>query len=378
MTHEGNEFLIKLKKDQLNDSRRKVLSALLKIRNKYTINKESSKEGTKGISSKALTAYINKEYPVKSHNLMISINKQYENGDISGQERDDLVRKAKEKQSITLRTVQRDLLYFVKEGWVKEIKKKYFISEDLLKQTRISPFHFGEELLVTIMNLHTPLYNTMKKNVEELVILFGTYMVVCMLEASRPIDDQFFKSKGIKPLTFKEKCEFTDNWLEQIVDTKLMYMYFLQTFLNQPDDKFVKNLKKLCFNGLKNKKYIYIDKDGKEYDHLIGVTSNLNRYMDQNGKEYDPEGLADLRRLKRVPSCISPLAFYKNMSLSNSKRYYYELDKKRYMRVRKTFEKINPRIASQLKSHVEWNQSPGVKETVIYDHWNLSGQQSRK
>jgi hypothetical protein len=259
-----------------------------------------------------------------------SINEKYENGDITGQQMDDLIRKEKGKQSVNLRTVQRDLLYFVQMGLIKEIKKKYFISEDFLRRTRISPFHIDEELLVTIMNLHTPLYNTMEKNLKELVTLFGTYMVACMLEASRPFEDLFFTSRKLKPLTFKEKCEFTDNWLEQIIDTKLMYMYFVQTFLNQQDDKIVKNLKKVYFNGLKNNKYIYIDEDGNEYDHLIGVTSNQTLYVDQNGKEYNPETEKDLMRLKRVPSNISPPTFYKNMSLSNHKNYYYELDKKTY------------------------------------------------
>jgi hypothetical protein len=375
MTHKGNEFLINLKKDQLNDSRRKVLSALLEIRINHMANKRSIKTGGKGITSNALTTYINKKYPVKSHNALKRIDEKYESGDITRQERDNLRKNVKIKHSISLRTVQRDLRYFVEEGWVEEINKEYFISEDFLRKTRIPPFHFEEEMLVTIMKLHTPLYNTMKKNLEELITLFGTYMVATMLEASRPIDDLFFTNRGLIPLTFKEKCEFMDNWLEQIVDIKLLYMYFVQTFLNQPNDKIVKNLKKVFFNGLKNNKYIYIDEDGKEYDYLTGVTSNQTLYVDQNGKEYDPEGINDLRRLKRVPSSISPLAFYKSISLSNRKNYYYELDKKTYKKVRKTFEKINPKITNQLKSNIGWSLNPGIKDMVIYDHWNSSVQQ---
>lgn len=369
MTHKGNESLIKLKKDQLNDSRRKVLSTLLDIRNKYLVNKESNKIGIKGVSSDALTLYINKKYPVTSHNALKSINEKYENGDITRKEKEDLVRKAKRKQSINLRTVQRDLLYFEKMGWVKEHKKKYLISEDFLKRIRISPFHFEEEMLVTMMNLHTPLYNTMKKNLGELITLFGTYIVASMLEASRPIDDLFFTSRRINPLTFKEKCEFTENWLEHLVDTKLMYMYFVQTFLNQPNEKIVKDLKKVYFNGLRNNKYIYIDDDGKEYDHLSGVSSNQILYIDQSGKEYNPESIEDLMRLKRVPSSISPLTFYKNMSLSKSKKFYYELDKKRYEKVRKTFEKSYPEISNRLKSNIAWNLHGGIKPLIIYDHW---------
>ena len=105
---------------------------------------------------------------------------------------------------------------------------------------RLSPFHFDEELLVTIMKLHMPLYNTMENNLKELITLFGSYIIACLLEISRPVDDTFFITRKLKPLTFKEKSEFTENWLESIIDTKLMYMYFLQTFLNQPDDKIVK------------------------------------------------------------------------------------------------------------------------------------------
>ena len=64
------------------------------------------------------------------------------------------------------------------------------------------------------------------------------------------------------------------------------------------------------------------------------------------------------------------------MSLSCRKKYHYELDKQKFKKVRKTFDKIHPEISNQLRSNIAWNLSPGIKTMVIYYHWNLSVQQS--
>lgn len=370
MIHEGKIALINFKKDQLNSSRRKVFSELLSIRNKSIVNKRGNRVGNNGVSSKGLTAYINKKYSTISFNALITINQYYENGEITLEEKNNLEKKEKAKHSLSLRTIQRDLTYLEKKGWIEESNKKYFVSETFIKKMRFSPFDLDEEFLVTIMKLHMPLYNTIENNLKELITLFGTYVIACLLEVSRPIDDLFFTARKLKPLTFEEKNEFTEKWLENVIDTKLMYMYFLQTFLNQPGDKIVKHLKKLNLKGFKSNVPIYADKNGKEYDHLKVITDNQIVYIDQNNKIYNPETIDSLRKLKKVPSNILPLTFFKTMSLSHGKKYYYELDKKRFMKVHKTFDKLNPEISKQLKSNMAWSVRGGIKPLKIYDHWD--------
>ena len=87
------------------------------------------------------------------------------------------------------------------------------------------------------MKSHTHLYNTTKKNLKKLTLLFGNYIMRCFLEISKHIDDIYFKAIGYSPMNPAEKNQFTETWLNNLINIPLMYKYFLDTFLNQPDDE---------------------------------------------------------------------------------------------------------------------------------------------
>ena len=180
----------------------------------------------------------------------------------------------------------------------------------------------------------------------ELVHLFGSYVFLCLLEISRPINDKFFKDVNLKPMTTDEKNEFTENYLNKVIQTKLMYQCFLETFLNQLNDEFIKKIKKLHFAGknMDDEKYIYMDEDGKEYTHLKGLNINQTKYVLENGKEYNPEVLESLKKLKKVPSSITPLLFSNSISLNDEEKFFYELDDAVFNKVRDTFSKLYPEV----------------------------------
>ena len=99
-------------------------------------------------------------------------------------------------------------------------------------------------------------------------------------------------------MTTDEKNRFIENWIDKIIQIKLMYQRFLETFLNQPDDAIIETVKKVTFNGrnVSDGKYNYIDENGNEIDYLRGVNNSGTKYVFENGIEYNPENINSLRR----------------------------------------------------------------------------------
>ena len=109
---------------------------------------------------------------------------------------------------------------------VKANNGKYALADAYLNTIRLSPGYFGERTLKSIMKLHTPLYNDLEKNIKEMVNLFGSYVMICLIESGRPIDNDFFKGIKLRVMTSDEKNRFTENWLDKIIHIKSMYQFF--------------------------------------------------------------------------------------------------------------------------------------------------------
>ena len=58
-----------------------------------------------------------------SLNALTTINQYYENGEITLEEKKNLEMKEKARHCLSLRTVQRDLAYLERKGWVEENNK---------------------------------------------------------------------------------------------------------------------------------------------------------------------------------------------------------------------------------------------------------------
>lgn len=351
---------IRYKKNQRRKFRREILNALVEANNSV----DSKKKKGKGLSTKEIKKYINDKI-LRSLSQLTDINQKYEQGVISKSDKDELEEKVKSKFCIKERTIENHLKDFKKEGWVEKKGKEYFILEDFLKLTHQLSYSYSEEILDSIMKLHTPLYNTLEKNMSDLITLFGTYVIACILEASRPIDDKFFTVKKMKALTTEQKNEFTKIWLEKVINTRIMYKYFLETFLNQPPDKQVRDLIKVQFKELRNGVRIYTDENGIEYDNIKHHTADGLGCVTKNGEEILYKK-AYLEKLKKVPIDTDPLLFSNSISLSRGSEFFYELDKTNFDKVREALEKSNPNISKQLNNTVSWSVGHGEKTNVLY------------
>jgi hypothetical protein len=366
----------------LNETRHVIFNALIEINDKINpfnpIDRNRLKEINEdyqdiGISSKDLTLYLSNRHQPLIRKELKKIKEDYIKKKIDQDERNFLINKLNSKYHIySERTVQRALKYFKEQGVVKVNNGKYALAHAYLNTIRLSPGYFGEKTLMSIMKLHTPLYNDLEKNIKELVTLLGSYVLICLIESGRPIDDDSFKRIKLRSMRSDEKNRFTENCLDKIIQTKSMYQFFLETFLNQPDDEVIKKVKKVTFVEVnEHGKYIYADENGKQYDNLPENNSSHTRYIFDDGEEYNPEDLESLRNLKRVPSTISPLKFSNSLSLNKENKFYYELDEDGFNKIQNAFSKLYPEIYKRVYSEI-WNIAWGVKNHSARDLFEKS------
>ena len=176
---------------------------------------------------------------------VIEITKRYERGYISKKERDELIEKEKKRHIHIRRTIERNLVYLIEHGLVIHQNHKYTLSNEALLDTTYSSSYVGFTGLSNLMeNLHKPTGRTLKENIEQLITFFGCYAFFCLLEAGRPIDDNFVNRVRHFPISKGEKDRLTESWMLDVLQPLVMYKFFLQTFLNQMDDQKVRGIKR--------------------------------------------------------------------------------------------------------------------------------------
>lgn len=300
-----------------------------------------------GVTSYEINQHINQKYERIRDDQIKDLDARYEKGDIDKKERDLREEYIKENNSFNIRTIQRVLKFLIAKELVYKQDNKYYVTDNCKYSIQYSSSSFGSELLFSIMKLHNPYLNTLGRNVEELIMMFGSYVFLSLLEAARPLDDHYFLSRKNQRLTTSEKNIFTEKWLRDVINVPLLYKFFLETFLNQPDDKTVEGIVKVRFKEtrrIKNQlKYIYTDSNGKEYDHLYGIFYEY-RYIDKEGKEVSPS-IFDQNRVA-VPVSISPIIRFYNTFPFPGKPYdiIYELNNELYEKIREKISENYPAI----------------------------------
>ena len=149
-----------------------------------------------------------------------------------------LIEKEKKRHRYIRRTVERALIYLIEHGLVIHRNHKYSLSNAAILDTTFSSSYVGFTALSNLMeNLHNPTGRTLKENIEQLITFFGCYAFFCLLEAGRPIDDNFVNRVRDTPISKGEKDRLTESWMLEVLQPLVMYKFFLETFLNQIDDR---------------------------------------------------------------------------------------------------------------------------------------------
>lgn len=221
-------------------------------------------EMNKPVKSKDILHIINNK--IKQNNNKIKqeieqeIKNKIESGDIDSHEksRQMYFNKLFEERKINeigIRVIQKKLIELINQGIVVKIPESdyYSLSNLLNPEIKIHSKEFGLGLLWSILKRIRPQHDLLEENIQRLVECFGVYILYCFIEATRPFrydDDNNKKEKKLPSrsletaIVSEEKDKLTLSMLENIIDIKEMFNYFLTLIKFQLDDNQIKKIQK--------------------------------------------------------------------------------------------------------------------------------------
>jgi DNA-binding transcriptional ArsR family regulator len=332
-THDYSNIL-KHKEDQAEKNRQTVLDTVRQLTRldhedddylpSFFFQEKTQKDKPEYVSSSEITKYLDGKTTELNQQIKLEIQERYQNGEFPKNEIQYHIN-SQCKKSMNLRTVQRWLSKLKEEGLLEYKDNKYSLSKKAISDVRYFAAQIGWSALAGLMNQRTNLFNTVEKNVKELITFLGFYTLLCLNEAARPIRHSPFST--LRPnLSIYQKDKLALSWARTVIDPFSLYFYFLDTFKNQPADNVAKKIRKVKFKELRDDKYIYVDNKGEEYDHLVGINESLVRYIDGEGKEY----------ISKIDSVGYPIteSHYRDLKVP-----FYELDEKTYTAINRVLKR---------------------------------------
>jgi hypothetical protein len=201
---------------------------------------DALEELDKPVSSKEIKQYLDLKAVQKAKS---QAHLMYDNAEITEKDITKYIRK--NSRAPDLRTVQRWLTALLKQEFVDRKNNKYSLSVTGKREIQFRQFAqgYGGMALKYIMDCHFPTINTLERNVEKMVEVFGTYVVYCLIEAALLItanknsdeehwhSDYFGAPSNFKEGNFRER-RLIDSWIKDIFDPWQMLNLFLTTVSN--------------------------------------------------------------------------------------------------------------------------------------------------
>ena len=173
---------------------------------------------------------------------------KYERGEIGLADIDKYIRKNTKR--ISLRTVQRALKTGITYGSVQKIGNKYSMTKTGKRELMFKQFAqgYGNMSLNGLMDLYFPTINTLDKNLDKLVKIFGVYVVYALIEAARLImanknsqeedwhSSYFGNASNFKDGNFRD-LKLVNSWIRDVFDPWHMLNIFLTAISNSDERK---------------------------------------------------------------------------------------------------------------------------------------------
>lgn len=161
-------------------------------------------------------------------------------------------------KTMTIRTIQRKLNELEDEGLVEEHKHKYSLTKlahnDLRYFNRNYAKQFGLMSLLYIMRNHIPSKN-LEDNLQELIEIFGVYVVNSLIEALKPLDNNI-KIKSKLPSTVIARDRLIENGVMESFHPIVMLQCFLIGINEQQKFNKNKSVEEEWIKTFNNKKFI--------------------------------------------------------------------------------------------------------------------------
>jgi hypothetical protein len=254
------------------------------------------------------------------------------------------------KEPIDLRSIQRWTKALTDEGLLtnkhfgKEVK--FTLTDVAMTDIRYFAQHFGYLMfqeLIRSRDLEL-FYKTMSGKVKELVTLYGSYMLFCLIEASKPVDEDFVNKFRSSPVSAKERDKVAALWIEDAINPFWMFRHFLDVIQGHPGDGVLQQLSHLKYKENRKGKAVYVDERGNEHIFPQKFYPDKHLYIDENGK------LCQLDYTS-IPYPTEASTYSKSKVIHSNyevKGPYYEIDKEKIEALTRSFKKLYPDIYRRL------------------------------
>jgi hypothetical protein len=130
-----------------------------------------------------------------------------------------------DKETMSLTAVKTNLKDLCGLGLVINLNGRYSIHDKMRSDIRYFASQFGSEALAYTMSMHFPTIATLEQNLDELIEIFGSYVLYSFIEAGRPVIDEH--------MTNADKDKLSSGWIQNVFAPLDMYDYFLTVFKNK-------------------------------------------------------------------------------------------------------------------------------------------------
>ena len=171
----------------------------------------------------------------------------------------DNIKDIKIDEEIKIRVVQKWIKELTNEGLVVGSRKTgYSISNILNPKIKIHSEDFGSAILASTMKYIHPHHDTLEENIQRLVESFGLYVLYCFMEGARPyIYKNDERQQPIVEPNDDKKDQLTLSWIENVIDPKEMFDYFMTLLRYQLSNEEIKSRTKTADKILKKSSELY-------------------------------------------------------------------------------------------------------------------------
>jgi hypothetical protein len=247
--------LNKFKKGQLDSNRQDILNALRILGN---------------ARPEQILKYLEK----RNHEAALKL---YENGIMT---RAKMEKYCKER-TMSKRTIHRHLRSLLKKGWIEHVGDSYSLADKVKDDVIYWSHEFGDSVLYTLMRSYYPQLLSFEQNIEELIKIFGIYVLYCLAKAAQPPVDENLKSDNLR-----DRDKLVVSWVNEVFHPQRMLDYFIASMSHVHSDDTVRRIWAKTFTKDQNMRL------GSQEENKISDASKNHkhiRWVDENGHNFNPE-----------------------------------------------------------------------------------------
>lgn len=271
------------------------------------------------ILGKASPEQILKYFEKRNHEAALKL---YENGVMTREEMENYCK----ERTMSKRTIHRHLSSLQKKGWIEHIGDNYSLAEKVKNDLIYWSHEFGDFVLYALMRNYYPKLLTFEQNIEELIKIFGLYVLYCLAKAAQPPPDENLNSKD----NLLDRDKLVVSWINEVFYPQRMLDYFIASMSHLYSDNTVRRIWTKTFTKSQNAR-----KGIREENKISSVSRNKDiRWIDEKGHNFNPESAYSIYT-ERFWETLLPIP----KSSNTTAKSFYILDGEIIRRITEVIEK---------------------------------------